>query len=133
MKENTVATTPEKEVAKQAPDTRDESRTLIPPVDIFEIEEGLAVVADLPGVAKEDLDIRVENDVLTIKGKVTPPDTPGVLYREWDLATYHRQFQLSEQVDRDKIEAEMRHGVLTIKLPKVEAAKPKRIQVNVAS
>lgn len=129
MKEQT---TPAK-VEKQANDTRDESHALIPPVDIFDVEGGLAVVVDLPGVGKGDVDIRVEDNVLTIHGKTTYTPHGESLYREFELAPYYRQFQLGELVDREKIRAEMRHGVLTIHLPKVEAAKPKRIKVKVSA
>jgi len=129
MRETTV---PEKREVP-VPETREETRTLTPPVDIFEVDDGLAVVADLPGVDKETLDVRVENDVLTIAGKVNP-DTKGTeVYREFELANYFRQFQLNEQVDQEKIHAEMKFGVLTIHLPKAEKAKPKKISVNVAS
>lgn len=129
MKETTV---PEKRETHAAA-TREESRTLTPPVDIFEVPDGLAVVADLPGVEKDALDIRVENDVLTIAGKAKSEPKGGEIYREFELANYFRQFQLNEHVDQEKIHAEVKLGVLTIHLPKAEKAKPKKIAVNVAS
>lgn len=115
-----------------APGTRDETRMLTPPVDIFEVEEGLAVVVDLPGVPKENVDVNVENGVLTIQGKVDAQTEGDVIWREFDLMTYYRQFQLGEQVDQARIQADMKYGVLTIRLPKVEAAQPRKIEVNVA-
>jgi len=129
MKEATVpATTPERNVSE----TREASRTLAPAVDIFEHEDDLVVVADLPGVEKESVDVRVEDNVLTLKAtaKTTLPGEPS--YREYTLLNYFRQFELSDKVDRDKIKAQMKHGVLTISLPKREAEKPKRIAVEVA-
>ena len=129
MKEMTV---PEKREDK-LPDTREETRTLVPSVDIFEIPEGLAVVADLPGVDKGEVDVHVENGVLTISGKAKDHTRGDPLYCEFHLVNYFRQFQLSEQVDQEKIRAELKAGVLSVHLPKAEKAKPKKIGVNVAS
>lgn len=129
MKENTV---PQK-TEQKAPDTREETRTLIPPVDIFETEEGLAVVADLPGVQKDALNVGVDNGVLTIQataGSGLPGD--GV-YQEYHLMNFFRQFQLSDSVDQENIRAELKYGVLTVHLPKVPAKQPKKIDVQVAS
>jgi len=111
--------------------TRDETLYLAPPVDIFETEEALTVIADLPGVGKDDVDIRVEDNVLTIKGKsnYTPP--ANAIREEFGLQGYYRQFQLSDEVDQNKISAETKNGVLTITLPKAEKTKPRRIQVTV--
>ena len=133
MKEQTVPTKTDTQTQPQVPETREEERTLIPPVDIFEIEEGLAVIVDLPGVAKDAVDVHVENDVLTIKGTPRTDGAGESTYREFDLVPYYRQFQLGEQVDQEKIRAEMKYGVLTIHLPKAEKAKPKKISVNVGS
>ena len=129
MKESTVPAKAE----KKAPETREESRTLLPAVDIFELNGGLAVVVDLPGVAKENVEVHVEDDILTIKGKPTPGGAAERTYTEFELAPYFRQFQLGEQVDQEKIHADAKYGVLTIHLPKVEKAKPKKISVNVKS
>jgi len=121
------------QVETSVPVARGEGRTLRPEVDIFEMSDGLGVVVDMPGVRKEDLDIRVENDILTIAGKAASQTPGNPLYREFELGTYFRQFQLSEHVDQDKIKAELKHGVLTLHLPKAEKAKPKKITVNVES
>lgn len=128
MKESTV---PQKR-EEQVPQTREDARTLIPPVDIFDVDDGLAVVVDMPGVEKEDIDVRVENDVLTLAGKAAHSTPGNSLYREFDLVNYFRQFQLSEHVDQEKIKAEMKYGVLTVFLPKAEKAKPKKISVSVS-
>ncbi len=128
MKETTV---PQK-VEQKAPDTREESRTLIPAVDIFEMDHGLAVVADLPGVEKDGVEIQVDNNILSIRGtaKSLLPGEP--LHREYQLQTYFRQFELGDAVNREGIRAEMKHGVLTVHLPKAEASVPKKISVQVA-
>lgn len=106
-------------------------RILTPPVDILEYKDGLEVWADLPGVMKEDVEVNIENDVLTIGGKCKLGTIGEPLYREFELTKYFRQFQLTERVDQQKINAELKQGVLVIKLPKSEKAMPKKIAVNV--
>jgi HSP20 family protein len=129
MKENTI---PEK-TTQQVPDTREQSRTLMPPVDIFETKEGLAVVADLPGVEKQEVQIDVDKGVLSIKA--TPKSLlPGdAVQREYALMNYFRQFQLSDAVDQEKIHAEMKYGVLTVHLPRVAEKQPRKIEVQVGA
>lgn len=128
MKETTVPANTE----KTAPDTREDARVLTPPVDIFETENGLVVVADLPGVDKDQIDINVEKNVLTIKAKTTQQLTESLARQEYQLLPFFRQFQLSDAVDQAKISAEMKYGVLTIHLPKVAEKQPRKIDVNVA-
>ena len=91
---------------------------MTPPVDIYETPDGLVVLADLPGVAKDGLDLRVENNLLTIRGKPAHSAPGDVVYREYDLVNFFRQFELNERVDQPKISAELKNGVLTLKLPK---------------
>lgn len=129
MKETTI---PVKTQSKHVPDTRDGSKTLRPPVDIFETAEGLTVIADLPGVQKEDVQIQVENDILTIKAVAKSNLNADINYREFELYPYFRQFQLSDKTDQEKIKAEMKNGVLIIHLPKKEEAKPKQIPITVS-
>jgi len=129
MAENTLATTTPEE--SKVPATREESRYQIPPVDIYETDEGLVVVADLPGADGKDVDVRVENDILTIQAKAKTANVGDSLHREFELTGYFRQFQLSEVVDQEKISAECKHGVLTVHLPRHAASKPKQITVNV--
>jgi HSP20 family protein len=102
-----------------------------PPVDIYESPEGLTVLADLPGVKKDDLSIEVEDNILTIQARARHEMEGEPIYREFALVNFFRQFQLSNQVDTAKIAAEFRHGVLKLTLPKAEQAKPKQIQVQV--
>jgi HSP20 family protein len=127
MKENTI---PEKTEPK-APATREESRVLAPPVDIFETPDALIVIADLPGVSKETVEIRVENDLLTIKGAGVTAGKGDTIRQEFELRDYYRQFQLGEQIDQEKIAADMKHGVLTVRMPKVEKVKPRKIEVTI--
>jgi len=135
MTENTAVVTPDKTrpVAankEKSLATRDETLYIAPPVDIFETEEALTVVADLPGVSKDDVDIRVEDDILTIKGKAQYALPANGIHEEFQLQGYYRQFKLSDEVDQNKIIAETKNGVLTITLPKAEKSKPRQIKVN---
>jgi HSP20 family protein len=135
MTEKTAALTTENQrnIGKQgekAVATRDESLYIAPPVDIFETEESLTVVADLPGVDKNSVDIRVEDNVLTIKGRAEYQPQGTALREEFSIKGYYRQFQLSDGVDQEKISAESKNGVLTITIPKSEKLKPRQIPVK---
>ena len=113
-------------------ETRSQETYVTPPVDIYETPEGLVVLADLPGVAKEGLDLRVENSLLTIRGKTSHSASGDFVYREYDLVNFFRQFELNERVDQQKISAELKNGVLTLHLPKAEEAKPRKIDIRVS-
>jgi HSP20 family protein len=112
--------------------TRARERNLRPPVDIYETPESLVLMADLPGVAKENLQVHIDDDLLTISGKASHVAAGDTIYREYELANFYRQFELNEEIDREKISAELKHGVLTLRLPKTEKAKPKQIDVRVS-
>lgn len=124
-KANMVNATGEKSLA-----TRDDSLYIAPPVDIFETEDSLTVIADLPGVKREEVDIRVEDNILTIRGKSGYHPAAPIVREEFSLNGYYRQFQLSDIVDQNKIFAESKNGVLTITLPKAEKTKPRQIKVT---
>lgn len=111
-------------------DTRSPGRVLVPAFDIFESVESLTLIADLPGVDKSGLDINMDKGVLTINGTVKMTDRGQPLLREFSSANYYRQFKLSDQFDADKSYAELRDGVLILRIPKTEAAKPKRIEIR---
>jgi len=130
MAEQTVAAQ-RQEASSSKETTHSRDRYITPPVDIYETEAGLVVLADLPGVPKDGLDVRVENDVLTIRGAGGDGLAGEAIYREFELANYFRQFELSDKVNQSGITAELKHGVLTLKLPKAEEAKPKKIEVKV--
>jgi len=133
MAEKTVATRgQEKQVSVNREETRSQEQYITPPVDIFENGEGLVVKADLPGVPKDGLDVRVENKLLTIRGKAMHVAPGDVVYREYGLVNFFRQFELSDRVDQGKISAELKNGVLTLQLPKAEEAKPRKIDVRAA-
>jgi HSP20 family protein len=105
--------------------------TVAPPVDILETEDELLLYADLPGVTQNDVDIRFENGELTLHARRQPAAAgrEGWLL-ENDTGDYFRAFRISEQVDASRIWAELKNGVLTLHLPKVEAAKPRKITVK---
>jgi HSP20 family molecular chaperone IbpA len=133
MAEKTVpAKAQERTTSAPREETRSQERYVTPPVDIYENGDGLVVKADLPGVAKENLDVRVENGLLTIQTRPARANSGAPIYREYELANFFRQFELSDKVDQQKISADLKHGVLTLKLPRAEEVKPKQIDVKVA-
>lgn len=129
-KENEVAVKTEQ---RPVPEQKAKPVVMTPPVDIYELEDGILLFADMPGVPKENLDVEIDKNVLTIKGEIgeiVPKDiTP--IYVEFNGKAYERAFTLSPYVDVSKIEASMNAGVLKIFLPKSEEVKPKKIEVKV--
>ena len=132
MAEKTVPARTQEKVSSSGEETRSHESYITPPVDIYENMQGLVVNADLPGVAKEGLDVRVENHLLTIRGKAAHSAPGDLVYREYGLVNFFRQFELNDKVDQSKISAELKHGVLTLRLPKAEEAKPRKIEVIAA-
>lgn len=90
------------------------------------------MTADIPGAAKETLDVNVENDILTINAPVSRSMPRQAVYTEYNLATYYRQFSITEVLDHRKIKADFANGVLTLQLPKAVPAKPHKIGIKVA-
>jgi HSP20 family molecular chaperone IbpA len=105
---------------------------MAPPVDIYETQEGLTILADVPGVAHEALDVRVDKQVLTIRGQARHGVPGEAAYREYELVTFFRQFALSEHVDPSQITAALKNGMLTVHVPKAQAAPPRQIAVHAA-
>ena len=132
MPEKTVSINTEAKTPVTREETRQQERYLAPPVDIYETAEGLTVIADLPGVSKDDVDVRVDDSILTIRGKVKHIAPGDQIYTEYSLLNFFRQFQLGEEMAQEKISADLKNGTLIISLPKAEKAKPKQIKVNVA-
>ena len=113
---------------------RNEGRMLLPAVDVVEDTQGITLYADLPGVPKENLNVRVEDNTLFIEGKVNLPTASNLeaSHAEVDLPRYQRSFLLGQELDCEKVGAEFKHGVLKLHIPKAEHAKPRKIEVNVA-
>ena len=106
-------------------------RVFIPAVDIFETPQALVLVADMPGVAGDNVVLDLKENLLTIHGQVGPlPEKETVLAQEYAIGDYYREFQVGELIDKTKIEASVKNGVLTLTLPKAEKAKPRRIEVK---
>ncbi len=103
-----------------------------PSVDIVETADELLVMADMPGASAESIDIRFENGSLSIHGKVADRQDAGAafLLREYEVGDFHRMFEVSEMIDPERIHAEYKLGVLTLHLPKADAAKPRKIAVK---
>ena len=111
-----------------------EQPALLPPVDVVEDPSGITLVADLPGVPKDKLSLRIEADTLTLEGEVALPTPEGLQpsHVEVQLPRYRRVFTLSKELDPARISAELKNGVLRLRVPKVEHAQPRRIEVQVA-
>ncbi len=103
-----------------------------PDVDIVEKGEELVILADMPGVKPNDIDVKFEDGTLTIYGRITDDRTrrEQFLLQEFGVGDYYRTFRISEQIDASRIAAEMSGGVLTLHLPKAEQAKPRKIKVQ---
>lgn len=121
---------------KREHESRDEStvpaRMFVPTADIYETPEALNVILEMPGVEKNNVDIQVKDGALKVEGRLDLSKYRGLqpLYIEYNIGHYARTFQLSDKIDRDKITAEMKDGVLSLLLPKAEEAKPRTIRVK---
>lgn len=121
---------------KREVDTSREStrptRAFVPSADIYESENALTVVLEMPGVGKDNVEVNIEDGVLTVEGRIDFTKYEGLqpLYGEYNIGPYRRSFRIPSQVDHDKIAARMKDGIVTLELPKAETAKPRRIQVS---
>lgn len=104
--------------------------TLTPRVDILETEDELLLFVDLPGVLPDDVDVRFEQGELTLRGRRTPRTMGRPWLWEFDAGGFHRVFRLTEKIAADKIHAELKNGVMTVHLPKIESVRPRRITVK---
>ncbi len=109
-------------------------KAYVPRVDIYETDDAVHVIADMPGVDEKSVDITLEKNVLSIYGEVNPdkPANYSLAYAEYEMGDYERKFTLSDEIDRDKIEASVKDGVLRLVLPKAGPAKTRRIPVKAA-
>ena len=107
-------------------------RTFVPRVDIYETDENVVLLADMPGIDESTIDITLEKNILTIRGTVEAewPEDKELAYAEYGIGDYERTFALSDEVDRDRIEATAKHGVLRLILPKDDVAKTRKIAVR---
>jgi HSP20 family molecular chaperone IbpA len=111
-----------------------EAAALMPPVDVIEDAGGITLYADLPGVPKEKLSVRIDGESLVIEGEMAleMPKALEATHVEVSLPRYRRVFTLSKELDAERMSAELRHGVLKLQIQKAEHAKPKRVEIKVA-
>jgi len=107
-------------------------RAVLPAVDVFEDASGITLLADMPGVSKDRLELRVEGDSLSIEGSMQPQTPEGLeaVYAEVRVPRFRRSFTLSRELDTSKIDANLKDGVLTLRIPKQAHAQPRRIEVR---
>lgn len=130
--ETTQAQVPVREKAEATEAGSYEGRWFEPAVDIYETDEALTLVADLPGIAAEDVSTDLRDNLLTITARFKNTGAQWKpVYEEYAEGHYVRQFRLGQQIDQAKISAVMKDGVLTLTLPKADAAKPRKIEVRV--
>ena len=121
---------------KREHDQRREStipaRVFVPTADIYESQDALTVILEMPGVEKDNVDVRVEEGMLNIEGRLDLAKYQGLLplYTEYNIGHYARSFRLSSKIDQTKIAADLKDGVLSLTLPKAEEAKPRTIKVK---
>ena len=108
------------------------ARVFVPSADIYEDEDELTVILEMPGVDKGNVEVSIEDGVLRVGGRLDFSKYEGLqpLYTEYNVGHYSRSFTLSNRIDQNKIAAEMKDGVLSLKLPKAEEAKPRTIQIK---
>lgn len=111
---------------------REESRAMLPRCDVLEDSQGITLLADLPGVSRERLELKIDGDNLTIEGVVSTamPQQMEATYVEVRVPRYRRAFTLSRELDSEKIEANLTDGVLTLRIPKKAQAQPRKIAVQ---
>jgi HSP20 family protein len=108
------------------------ARSYVPNTDIFETEDALTLVMEMPGVERKDVEVRLENDVLRVEGRIDFAKYEGLepVYTEYNVGPFVRAFTVSNKIDQDKISAELADGVLTLTLKKAKEAMPKRIAIS---
>ena len=108
-------------------------RAVLPAVDVYEDDAGITLLADMPGVPRDQLELKVEGDALSIEGGVRAPTPEGLepVYAEVRVPRYRRTFTLSRELDSARIDASLKDGVLTLRIPKQAFAQPRRIEVQV--
>lgn len=108
------------------------ARVYVPVTDIFETNAALMLALEMPGVDRENISVKLESGVLTIEGEIDFGKYEGMypVYTEYNVGNYARSFELSSNIDQDRISAELKDGVVMLTLPKVEKAKPRKIKVS---
>ena len=132
MSDNPVSRAAADQQPQQGQQAQQQQRAALPAVDVFEDRSGITLMADMPGVLREQLELKVEGETLLIEGAVQPRTPEGLeaLYAEVRVPRYRRSFTLSRELDTTRIEANLKDGVLTLRIPKQAHAQPRRIAVT---
>lgn len=122
----------EKQELKSEEEQTTSGRYYVPKTDIYERDDALCVVMEMPGVSKDGITVRVEEDVLHVEGTIDFSNYQDMrpVYTEYNIGHFSRRFSLSSKIDQNKISASTENGVLQIVLPKAEEAKPRKITIN---
>ncbi len=125
-----VSVQPKKELAPKDEKTVP-ARYYVPNADIYETDEALTLVMEMPGVEKQNIDVKLENDVLQVEGRIDFSKYEGLepVYAEYNVGHFTRRFALSNKIHQDGIQADLQDGILTLTLPKAKQALPRRIAV----
>lgn len=132
MRDTSIAKRNEDKSSLVREETRAGERYITPAVDIIETNEGLTLIADIPGATKETLDVSVEQGIMTINAPTSYRPHGQPVYSEFELAHYYRQFSIPETLNHAKARAELKNGLLILRVPVAEAAKPRKIEIKVA-
>ncbi|WP_178134136.1 Hsp20/alpha crystallin family protein [Vineibacter terrae] len=126
-----LAVQPKKELTPKEEKTVP-ARYYVPNTDIHETDEALTLVMEMPGVEKKNIDVKLENDVLRIEGRIDFSKYEGLdpVYAEYNVGHFSRTFALSNKIDQDRIQADLQDGILTLTLPKAKQALPRQIPIN---
>ena len=119
-------------VAQKATQQQQHSRVVPPSVDLFEDESGITLLADMPGVTRDKLELNIDGETLVVEGsmQLPTPESLETIYAEVRVPRYRRSFRLTRELDTEKIDAKLKDGVLTLRIPKQAAAQPRRITVS---
>ncbi|PIE69211.1 MAG: heat-shock protein Hsp20 [Deltaproteobacteria bacterium] len=120
----------EKQQVVQGGEATKPEKCFIPAVDIYETEQEVTVISEMPGVAKDGVEVTLEDNVLTISGTAPQPEESRLLMREYETGCYQRRFTVAESIDQEAIQASMAEGMLKVVLPKAKPASPRKIAVQ---
>lgn len=131
MDQQEIQTQQKREVESRQESTS-AARSFVPLTDIFEDDHALTIVMEMPGIQRDNVDVRVENNILTLEARLDYSKYQGLkpVYTEYNVGNYTRSFELSGKINQDAIRAELTDGVMTLTLPKAESAKPRRIPIS---
>jgi len=134
MAEKTMEVQKEEVNTPEGAERTRECQCFVPRADIYEVDDQLVIVMDVPGADENSIDIMLEKNILNVTANIEPaaPEGYGLAYAEYEIGDYQRSFKLSEDIDRDKIEAAIRDGVLRLYLPKSKESRTRKIGVKLA-